>query len=352
MKFLLMLVVLFASACSSEEKGVNAEKVSSKKFKVEEVYSGDGVLWSFSFLNNDQVFIAHRSGKLFLYNLKTKKKTQLRAPDVWTNGQGGLLDVLYHKGDLYLTYSKPNPEGKAFTALAKGSWKEGKLQNLRDIFVSNADGDGGIHFGSRLALRGEELFMTIGERGERDKAQSLDYHNGKVLRLTLDGRPYPGNPYVDKDGLDEIYSYGHRNPQGISIHENKIYVAEMGPRGETKSTSLGLEETMDGLSSPMAQNTMVPRLVKKKKREWSSLSLIGSQAFPLQASLFRKGKDLYLACLSGTQVRMVEIDDGKAGAQKELLYDMEERFRSAEDGPDGLLYLSTDSGKIYRVSKQ
>lgn len=351
MKLLLIAALIITSACSSEKKGVKAKKVSSKNFKLEKIYEGDGILWSFSFISPSEVLIAHKDGKLYHYNLKNKKKTQLEAPEVWASGQGGLLDVLYHKGDVFITYSKPNPKGKAVTALAKGALKEGKLQGLKDIFVSNADGDGGIHFGSRLVIRGDELFMSIGERGERDKAQSLDFHNGKVLRLKFDGSPYPGNPFMGKKGLDEIFTYGHRNPQGITLFEGKVYEAEMGPRGGDEINLLKAGANYGWPVITYGNEYYGPKIGEEKKEGMEQPLTYWVPSISPSGIAFYNG-DMLLGCLSGTQIRLVKFKDGAPSEQQELFFDLEERFRSVESPGDGHWYFSTDSGKIYRVSKQ
>jgi glucose/arabinose dehydrogenase len=170
-------------------------------------------------------------------------------PAVRASGQGGLLEVALHPQFasnrlVYLTYSKPNADGsQATTALARGRFDGQRLTDVQEIFEAKAWGTGGVHFGSRLAFdRDGHLFMTVGDRGvnpqsvavEQHPAQDLLVHQGKVLRLRDDGRPADGNPFAGRaDALPEIWSYGHRNLQGLAVNQQtgEVWATEHGPQG-------------------------------------------------------------------------------------------------------------------------
>ena len=135
---------------------------------------------------------------------------------------------------LYLTYSKPCEKG-ATTALLRGRFDGKTIADARDLFVADNCNTGNPHFGSKLAFAPDgSLYMTIGERGDRHRSQNLASHGGKILRLTEDGKPAPGNPFLGKSGhKPEIFTYGHRNPQGLAIHPETraVWAHEHGPQG-------------------------------------------------------------------------------------------------------------------------
>ncbi len=211
-----------------------------QKFTVEKLIEGQDVIWGFDFLdrkNADEILFSERSGKLRFLHLKTGKTTEVAgAPRVLNQGQGGLLDVMIDpkKNEIYLTYSEPVGD-ESTTSLFKGMLSPDKTRlNGQRIFQAKAFSKSTIHFGSRVVLDGEGfLFMSVGERDQREKAQDLSAHNGKILRLTPDGKPAPRNPFAKTPGaLPEIWSLGHRNPQGLALEgSGALLEAEFGPRG-------------------------------------------------------------------------------------------------------------------------
>jgi aldose sugar dehydrogenase len=194
--------------------------------------------WSLTFLPNGDMLITERPGRLRIARNGTLDPEPIAGvPEVWAVGQGGLLEVLPHSRFaenqwLYLTYSKPCPaEKSATTALARGKFDGKTLTDVRDLFVADNCNTGNPHFGSKLAWgRDGMLYMTVGERGDRNRAQNTAIHGGKVLRLKDDGTVPPDNPFVGKEGYKpEIYTYGHRNPQGIGWDSTgKLWEAEFG----------------------------------------------------------------------------------------------------------------------------
>ena len=206
---------------------------NTSALSLKEMTNEDGVIWGFDFLNKNEVIYSLKSGKLYHKNLITNKKTELNAPKAKVTGQGGLLDVFIDKTTIYLTFADQVGEHTT-TSLASGQYKDKKILNLKTIFKANVYGKTGRHFGSRLEKDGKYLFMTIGDRGDRDYAQKLNFHNGTIVRLNLDGSTPKDNPFYNKKGaLKEIWSYGHRNPQGIAKDpiSGDLYSCEFGPRG-------------------------------------------------------------------------------------------------------------------------
>lgn len=337
------------------------------QIKTEELFKRSDVIWGFDFLNENEIVFTERDGKIFHYNQTTKKTTQLEAPkDIYSRGQGGLLDVLVHRMDettyLYLTYADSSNEAGATTSLGRGEFKNGKLENFQKIFQAKASGSKNIHFGSRLVFDKEGfLFMTVGDRGERDKAQELNSHNGSVLRLTALGKPAPKNPLLEnKDALPEIYSYGHRNPQGIALNpsNNQIWSVEFGPRGgdevnhvrpgknygwpvitygkEYWGPKIGEGTEKEGMEQPLKY--FVPAISP------SGMAFYTGDKFPQWRG------HLFLAALSETHLHRLEFKDNKVVSQERLLENLGERIRMVRTSPDGFLYISTDSGKILKIS--
>lgn len=345
----------------------------SSEFDIKTLYQGKGVVWGFDFVDNNTVIISHRDGDLFLYKIKDGTKSSLSAPKVYSKGQGGLLDVAFKKWKgknyVFMTFSQEKPknkQGKAVTALARGELIGDQLKNLQTIFVTNADGEGAIHFGSRLAFKEEKdgslsIFMSVGERGERELAQDIHRHNGSILRLRFDGSAHPANPFVGKDGADEIYSIGHRNPQGLGINpaDGSIINAEMGPRG---GDEINLVKRGNNYGWPIAtygSEYYGPKIGVEKKEGmeepityWVPSISPSGMVFYTGDKIKQSQGDLFLACLSGEQIRKVKLRENKVLSQTEMLGDLGERFRQVRNGPGGYLYASTDSGKILKISSK
>ena len=196
--------------------------------------------WSLAFLPNGDMLVTERPGRLRIVRKGALDPEPIAGtPQVWATGQGGLLEVLPHpqfakNNLLYLTYSKPCEKG-ATTALLRGTFDGKALTDAKDLFVADNCNTGNPHFGSKLAFgRDGLLYMTIGERGDRDRGQNTNIHGGKILRLKDDGTVPPDNPFVGKpEHKPEIYSYGHRNPQGLAFHPDTgvLWATEHGPQG-------------------------------------------------------------------------------------------------------------------------
>lgn len=365
----LTLLVLVTTMLSpngfSQQKPQNTQKAQkTQKIKATEVFSTDGVIWGFDFITPQEVVMTLREGKLIYYNFATKKQTLLAGPKVDAGGQGGLLDVLVHTvaGEKYifLTYSE-KVGATLTTSLAKAKFKDNKLSDLKRIFSAKVVEDSTRHFGSRVVIRDNHIFMTIGDRGERKYAQDLKLHNGKILRLTLDGNPAKGNPFEnDKNALPEIWSYGHRNPQGIDFSptDGNLFSCEFGPRG---GDELNLVKPGKNYGWPVityGKEYYGPSIGKPKKEGmeqpvvyWVPSISPSGMSFYTGDKIIDWQNNLFLANLGSTHLRRLVLKDGEVVSQEVLFEDLEERIRQVKNGPDGFLYFSTDSGKLLRVEK-
>ncbi|UPT76018.1 MAG: PQQ-dependent sugar dehydrogenase [Elusimicrobiota bacterium] len=282
------------------------------------------------------------------------------APAVWARGQGGLLDVKVHpdfaKNKLvYLAWSHPVEDGAA-TALGRGRLEGGALAGFERLFLSNAGGGRGEHFGARIVFDGPHVYLSLGERGRREDSQDPSRHNGKIVRLTHDGKPagaaIPGAP-------PEVWSLGHRNPQGLAMRPGtkELWNAEMGPRGGDELNlvkkganygwpvaTYGREYYGPKIAPPLKEGTEPPAVHWVPSISPSGLAFYDGKAFPAWRG------SAFLACLSGSELRRVSFEGGKPGAQESLLDDRGWRFRMVRSGPDGFLYFSTDDGRLGRLT--
>jgi aldose sugar dehydrogenase len=272
-----------------------------------------------------------------------------------------MLDVRVHpdKKRLFFSYSEPSGGG-ATTALGTATLENGALKNFRKIFAAHQPNSNRIHFGSRVEFDGQgHLFLSIGDRNERQRAQKLDNHQGKIIRLREDGSIPEDNPFRSREGARaEIWSYGHRNPQGLAWREEtgELWSAEMGPRGGDELNLIKPGSNYGWPEVTKGREYWGPRIGKEKLEgmvdpvvNWtpsispSGLTFYTGEAFPKW-----KG-NAFLACLSGSQLRRVVFDGAKVVQQEALLEKVGARFRQVRTGPDGFLYLSTDDGRIVRL---
>lgn len=343
------------------------------KVRVVPLFKGLANPWSVAFLPNGDMLITEKPGRLRIARNGTLEPQPIAGvPEVWAVGQGGLLEVLPHpefsqNQFLYLTYSKPcAAEKSATTALARGKFDGKALTEVRDLFVADNCNTGNPHYGSKLAWgRDGLLYMTIGERGDRNRAQNTASHGGKLLRLREDGSVPPDNPFVGKEGYKpEIYSYGHRNGQGLAFHPitGALWENEHGPQGGDElniivpgknygwpvatygreyppnGSRISEVPSKDGIEEPMT--VWVPSI------GISGLMFYTGDKFPdWQGNIFVGG-------LSGLAVHRLGFNE-KLGllGRETMLSTLRQRIRDVRQGPDGFIYLAVDAnpGGVLRV---
>jgi glucose/arabinose dehydrogenase len=289
--------------------------------------------WSIAFLPNGDMLVTERAGRLrVVRNGSLDPQPIGGVPQVLAQGQGGLLEVAIHprfaeNRFVYLTYSKTGDGGLNTTALARGRLDGNTLADVKDIFVADAWSMGPIHFGSRLAWgRDGTLFMTVGERNDRNRAQDTTHHAGKVLRLRDDGTVPPDNPYVGRQGFrPEIYSYGHRNMQGLTVHPEtgQLWETEHGPQGGDELNIIqpgknygwpvatyGREYTGGFISAPAREGIEAPVTVWVPSIALSGMVFYTGDRFPQW-----KG-NLFVGGLGGLLLqRVVFTQDGPIGRE-------------------------------------
>jgi len=337
-------------------------------YQVEEIADGLGIPWAMAFLTDRKILITERDGKLKLLDLHTRKLQNVDGiPPVFAQGQGGLLDVALAPGFkvgawIYFTYSKPINNLSA-TTLARAKYRNGTLVDWNDLLVTQSATDTNRHYGSRITFDYEgHLFFSIGDRGKRPNGQNLLTHAGSILRLNLDGSVPEDNPFrMRKDALPEIWSYGHRNPQGLiyDINNKRLWSIEHGPRGGDELNqihsgynygwpiisygkeywgpfSVGEATSKAGMEQPIKY--YVPSIAP------GSLLLYTGSAFPAWEG------DLFSGALKLTHLNRIQLNvEGQANGEERLLEKLNERIRSLVQSPEGWIYLSTDSGKVLRI---
>ena len=336
--------------------------------RVDEIARGLGVTWGMTFLSPRQLLLTQRFGEVHLLDVESLELRSIDgAPEVFSNGQGGLLDAAAgpnyaEDGWIYFTYSKP-VDGDGATALARARLSGDRLVDWQDLLVTDSARGGGRHFGSRIAFDQQgHVFFGVGDRGERDPAQDLGNHIGAILRLRLDGSVPDDNPFVGQAGArPEIWSYGHRNPQGLLYDPDtrRLWSNEHGPRGGDEINlvlrgrnygwpvisygkeywaplQVGEGTHRAGMEQPVKQYT--PSIAP------ASLLIYRGDAFPEWRG------NLFAGALKLIHLNRVMLSpDGEAIGEERLFESLRERIRALAEDSRGWLYLSTDSGRILRL---
>ena len=208
---------------------------SDKSHSVIDISNDLNEPWGMTFINNKTLLITEKTGAIINVDSTTGDKYEIEHDlDFYYYGQGGLLDILYHDGYVYVSYSEDRGDGKSSTSIARGLYDDTKI-NFQNIFRAEPPINSGYHFGSRIVIKDNHLYATVGERGRGMIAQDVTNHPGSIIRIHLDGSIPKDNPkFIDKpDWLPEVYQIGVRNPQGmfLSPFDNKIYISNHGARG-------------------------------------------------------------------------------------------------------------------------
>ena len=370
------LTVLLMSGCAAQTAPVPpGDAIASEQatFRVELVTDGLEHPWGMAFLPDGDMLVTERPGSLRLVRDGVLDPTPIAGtPEVYARGQGGLLDVALDPGfaenDLvYLSYAGIDDDGRSSTRVARGRLLDGALDDVEVIFRSNSARDGGVHWGSRLGFDAEgRLYVTVGERGNSETAQNLARHGGSVIRIEPDGSIPDGNPFIGKSGaLPEIYSYGHRNPQGLAIHPEtgRIWTQEHGPRGGDEvnlieaGANYGWPEISWGINyggTPVGSGLREKDGMAQPAHFWdpsiapSGMTFYDGEAFPEWQG------DLFVGALKFQLIARLEMEGDRVVGEERLLEGELGRIRDVRTGPDGLLYILTDAsnGALYRVAPE
>jgi glucose/arabinose dehydrogenase len=363
----LFLALLLAGTGACQESG-HVQPSGQTAVTVTPVATGLQHPWGLAFLPDGRMLVTERPGKLRIVGKDGAKSEPLKGvPEVLAEGQGGLLDVALdpnfaENGLVYLSYSEPGEDDTSGTAVARGKLGTGGIENVEVIFRQTPKTDDDLHYGSRLAFAPDgTLFVTLGERFKFAPAQDLSTTLGKVVRINPDGSVPEDNPFVGQDGkLPEIYSYGHRNPQGAAIHPEtgKLWENEFGPLGGDElniiepGKNYGWPEVSWGKhynGKAIPEPTTRPEFTDAIKHWTPVISPSGMTFYTGDAIPAWKG-NLLIAGLSSQGMVRLTLDGDKVTGEERIK--LGKRIRNVVQGPDGAVYALTDQkkGKILRLT--
>ncbi|MEW9797442.1 PQQ-dependent sugar dehydrogenase [Alteromonas sp. CYL-A6] len=356
---------LLASACASLLAATAAPALAD--VTVTELATGLEHPWGMAFLPDGRLLITERSGGIRLYSAKTGLSDRLTgAPEVVAENQGGMLDIAIDPDfasnkSVYVCYTKEGDGGHS-SSVARMTLDGETLTNMETVFTAFPVVDNGFHFGCRLAFdKAGQLFVTLGDRYKyMDEAQNTNNHFGKIVRVNKDGSVPADNPFVKGDA-PEVYSYGHRNVQGLTIHPETgdVWAMEHGPKGGDEvnliekganygwpKITYGIDYDGDIISDKTHMDGM-----KQPVLYWDPSIAPSGMTFYQGEPFADWNGDLLVGALKFTHLRRIEMKDGKPGEQHEYLRERGERIRDVEVGPQGYIYLLTDApnGKLLKV---
>lgn len=334
-------------------------------YSLEKIYTLKGIPWGLTFLKKDLLLISIKEGDILLLNIKNKKIKNIKHNlNILHKAQGGLLDIKKSKNFkndsfIYVTYAK-NINNKAYLSLSRAKYSSSFL-DFKDIFV-NKDSSY-KHFGSRITFDDKNhIFFSIGDSGHRLKAQDLSSYLGSILRLNIDGSIPKSNPFnLEKNALKGIYSYGHRNPQGLFFDNtrNILFSNEHGPRGGDEINiikkgknygwpivSYGKEYTSFSYVGKYRQKEGMENAIKVYIPSIAPSSLLvysGKKLKEWKGSLFSTS-------LKSTHLNRIVLNKNLKVIKEERLFKyLKQRIRHITEDQEGNIYFSTDKGNIYKI---
>jgi glucose/arabinose dehydrogenase len=331
--------------------------------------------WGIAAMPEGRFVITELEGKMRIVTASgTVGEPITGVPEVFASGQGGLLgiclDPAFSSNKMIYWAFAQSIDGESLTSLAKGklSADEKSLENVTVIYQAKPAYKGSLHFGGRVLIAKDgNLFLSTGERSDkvtRPQAQDLNSGLGKVIRITKDGKPAAGNPFAGTaDARPEVYSYGHRNVQGLTLHPQTgdLWETEFGPRGGDEvnrveagknygwpTITYGIEYGGAKIGDAIQQKAGLEQPVYY----WDPSISPSGITFYTGKQIAEWKNNLFVSSLSGMHVCRLVIENNKVTGEERLLVDESQRFRDITEGPDGALYAITDGGRLYRIGKK
>ena len=364
----LSLLLLIGAFSCKENKTTNSLTLNSQATPIyshQIVVPNINIPWGFVFLPDGSMLITEKSGELI--HFKNNKKVSISGlPEIKVLGQGGLMDIELHpnykeNGWIYLSYASSDDGNGANTTIMRGKLENNTLTNKKVLYKGRPDSKRGQHFGSRLAFDNDGyLYFSIGDRGNRDvNPQNIERDGGKIYRLHDDGRIPVDNPFVkDRNAKKAIYSYGHRNPQGMVKHPKtgKLWAHEHGPRGgdEINIIDAGKNYGWPVISYGINYSgTKFTDITEKPGMEqpihyWTPSIAPSGMAF-VTSDVYPEFKDnLLVGSLKFQYLDLAILDGNKIIEEKKLIEGLG-RVRSIEQGPDGYIYVGIENVGIVKI---
>jgi glucose/arabinose dehydrogenase len=371
--FLIFLMPVLVLAETSIED-YREYDVTKTKYTLEKSAKDLSYPWALSFIDKTNVVITEKDGGLYKVDVLSGKKQKIKhnIPHISYDGsgQGGLLDVYFNPSDgyTYFTYSHKSSKltrskqlsKKSSTAIARGRLIENEIKDFEILLIAKPEFLENRHYGSRIAIKGDDLFVSFGERGQGMISQDPSKHPGSIIRIKTDGAIPQDNPHFieKKDWLPEIYAIGVRNPQGIAIspHDDEIYFSSHGPRGGDhigqvefgsnygwKDIAWGGREYY-GLGigdTPFKDKYKKPLISWVPSMGISSIQFYEGKAFPEWQG------DLLVSSLNGESLIRLDVENNEIVAKEIIFSDKIGRIRDFKIDYDGNIYLISDSPKSY-----
>ena len=338
------------------------------EYKIETVAEGLSHPWAIAFLPSGDMLVTERSGQLRrISNGELEQQAIGNLPELYVGGQGGLLDIVLDpefgaNQQLYLSYSSGSSSANS-TGVISAKLDGNKLSDIKNIFTASPQKDTPHHFGGRMALMPDKtLLITVGEGFDyREQAQSLTSHLGKLIRINRDGSVPSDNPFVGReDALPEIWTWGHRNAQGVLVSaDGTVWLHEHGPRGGDELNLIepgknygwpAITYGMDYSGAYVSPFTEAAGMEQPVVYWVPSIAPAGFCEY--QGSAFPEWQgNLFVAALAEKSVRRLVMENHAVQSQEILFAELDERIRDVRQGLDGFLYLLTDSeeGRVLRV---
>jgi aldose sugar dehydrogenase len=345
---------------------------SAGQLEVQTVASGLVNPWSLAFLPDTRLLVTERPGRMRIVTTEGQLSPPLKGvPEVWASGQGGLLDVIIDKSyaqnkTIYFCFAE-RAGGGGLTAVARARLNDanGSLDDVTIIFRQEGPLSSGNHYGCRIVQANDgNLFVALGEHfSHRDEAQNLGNHLGKLIRIAPDGSAPTDNPFVGREGAKpEIWSYGHRNEQGLAINpaSGDLWEIEHGPRGGDEVNIIGKGRNYGwpvigygiDYNGAKIHESAVKSGMEQPIKYWVPSIAPSGMAF-YTGKLFPKWTgSVFTGALAGKMLVRLSLNGNAVTGEEHLLRNLHERIRDVRQGPDGALWLLTDSsaGRILRVT--
>lgn len=360
-----VLVISFSS-CISQENPPLIETPEQTKYGTETIVDGIEVPWGMTFLSEKELLVTEKKG--VLYRVSNGNKTEVGGlPEIYKRGQGGLLDVAVHpdfksNNLIYMTLSSHIEGDKGGnTALYQAKLNANTLEDVKLLYKATPNTTKGQHWGSRIVFDDDgHLFFSVGDRGNRDvNPQDLKRDGGKIYRLNLDGSIPSDNPFINTDGAKKaVFSYGHRNPQGMTVHPKtgEIWENEHGPKGGDeiniiqKGKNYGWPVITYGINysgTPITDERSRPGM-EQPFYYWVPSIAPSGMAFS-SSRVYKKWKgDLFVGSLKFKYLEHLVIKKGKVVKREKILNEIG-RIRNVKEGPDGYLYIGVEGKGILKV---